>query len=83
MNIFEEHLTNDCTDIPRIISETIQLESYIFKVEEEVVVANQTSFLQVEEPVNDLDLGMKILPELAKEVFNFRKSHFEQQFNAK
>ena len=30
MNEFDEHLQL-CNDIPRIISETIQLENYIFK----------------------------------------------------
>lgn len=35
MNDFEEHLKEHCTDIPRIISETIQLENYIFRVKEE------------------------------------------------
>lgn len=30
MNVFEEHLVA-CNDVPRIISETIQLENYIFR----------------------------------------------------
>jgi hypothetical protein len=68
MNIFEEHLIKDCTDIPRIISETIQLENYIFRVEDEPAIVTQDTFLSLEEPVNDLDLGMKILLELGKEV---------------
>ena len=32
MNVFEEHLAQ-CKDIRRIISETIQLENYIFRKE--------------------------------------------------
>lgn len=65
MNVFEEHLTTDCKDIPRIISETIQLENYIFRVEPE-------SEQFEEEFINDLELGMKILPELAQEVLRCR-----------
>jgi hypothetical protein len=52
MNIFEEHLAQ-CKDVRRIISETIQLENYIFRKENKY---NEISSL------NDLDLGMEILP---------------------
>jgi hypothetical protein len=52
MKIFEEHLAQ-CKDVRRIISETIQLENYIFRKENKY---NEISSL------NDLDLGMEILP---------------------
>ena len=62
MNDFEDHLTEHCTDIPRIISETIQLENYIFRVKEEPQRDQDHQFAFIEEAVNDLDYGMDILP---------------------
>jgi hypothetical protein len=55
MNIFEEHLAQ-CKDVRRIISETIQLENYIFR--------KQNKYAEPQS-LNDLELGMDILPELA------------------
>jgi hypothetical protein len=63
MNQFEELLIEHCRDVPRIISETIQLENYIFKHHE---IIPQQNLVIAEEPSDDLDLSMNILPELAE-----------------
>lgn len=60
MNVFEEHL-QELKDVPRIISETIQLENYIFR---------KTNKYDNEKSINDLDLGMNFLPEIAKFVLD-------------
>lgn len=64
-------MTGNCTDIERILSETIQLENYIFR---KTVTSKKNNMFSVlddfnrteQPPSNDLDLGMNILPELAK-----------------
>ena len=66
MNVFEEHLVA-CNDVPRIISETIQLENYIFRKprhqDEKIKLSPESTILQ-DDPINDLELGMNILEEL-------------------
>ena len=63
MNQFEELLIEHCRDVPRITSETIQLDNYIFKHHE---VIPQQNLVIAEEPSDDLELSMKSLPELAE-----------------
>ena len=55
MNVFEDHLKK-LKDVPAILSETIQLENYIFR---------KNDLYDQENSVNDLQLGMNFLPEIA------------------
>ena len=56
-------MTEHCTDVTRILSETIQMENYIFR---KTVQSKESSDRVKFERANDLDLGMNILPELAE-----------------
>lgn len=88
MNQFEELLIQHCKDVPRIISETVQLENYIFRQSEQKAPEKDSLLFGIainleDEAINDLDFKMNILPELALQVKEFRCKHFNQLFNAK
>ena len=55
MNDFNEYVLK-LKDVPSLISETIQLENYIFR---------KNNLYHPEDSLNDLQLGMNFLPQIA------------------
>lgn len=82
MNVFEDHIS-ELKDVPRIISETVQLENYIFRKPVVKKADHNSEKLIVEkEEINDLNLSMDATKEIADAVKQYRKTCYFQQYNA-
>ena len=79
MNEFEERVLK-CTDIQRLVSETMQLENYLFRQPKpEPKREEEEQKMKPDEKLNDLDLAFDCLPQLAAHVREARSANIRQQ----
>ena len=83
MNVFEEKVLK-ISDIRRLVSETMQLENYLFRHPEPKPDPKEDERLgSRQDKLNDLDLWFDCLPELAAHVLKVRSANISQQYGFK